>query len=166
MRYAGRQKGSKVKPYSHVVVQPSAPKSRYTFSYHSSEDKAKAAAKKYERLVGNPLRVVKQSGKSANTDVMEEVNMQENIKESLWDNIRKRRAAGKRKLRPGDKNYPKTLDVGEDVPSTSTASIPNPADTAMGPRLKTTTMHDKRRKKDQLPVLLKRFRKYIEDNHA
>jgi uncharacterized protein with gpF-like domain len=166
MRYAGRQKGSKVKPYSHVVVQPNAPKSRYTFSYHSSEDKAKAAAKKYERLVGNPLRVVKQSGKSANTDVMEEVNMQENIKESLWDNIRKRRAAGKPRLKPGDKNYPKTLDVGEDVPSTSTASIPNPADTAMGPRLKTTTMHDKRRKKDQLPVLLKRFRKYIEDKHA
>jgi uncharacterized protein with gpF-like domain len=166
MRVAGRQKGSKVKPYTHVVVQPSAPKSRYTFSYHSSEDKAKAAAKKYERLVGNPLRVVKQSGKSANTDVMEEANMQENIKESLWDNIRKRRAAGKRKLRPGDKNYPKTLDVGEDVPSTSTASIPNPADTAMGPRLKTTTMHDKRRKKDKFPVLLKRFRKYIEDNYA
>ena len=166
MRVAGRQKGSKVKPYTHIVVQPSAPKSRYTFSYHSSEDKAKAAAKKYERLVGNPLRVVKQSGKSANTDVMEEANMQENIKESLWDNIRKRRSAGKRKLRPGDKNYPKTLDVGEDVPSTSTASIPNPATTAMGPRLKTTTMHDKRRKKDKFPVLLKRFRKYIEDNYA
>lgn len=166
MRISGRQKGSKVKPYTHVVVQPSAPKSRYTFSYHSSEDKAKAAAKKYEPLVGNPLRVVKQSGKSANTDVMEEANMQESIKESLWDNIRKRRAAGKRKLKPGDKNYPKTLDVGEDVPSTSTASIPNPATTAMGPRLKTTTMHDKRRKKDKFPVLLKRFRKYIEDNYA
>jgi len=166
MRYAGRQKGSKVKPYSHVVVQPSAPKSRYTFSYHSSEDKAKAAAKKYERLVGNPLRVVKQSGKSANTDVMEEVNMQENIKESLWDNIRKRRAAGKPRLKPGDKNYPKTLNVGEEAPSTNTSSIPNPATTAMGPRLKTTTMHDKRRKKDKFPVLLKRFRKYIEDNHA
>lgn len=166
MRYAGRQKGSKVKPYSHVVVQPNAPKSRYTFSYHSSEDKAKAAAKKYERLVGNPLRVVKQSGKSANTDVMEEVNMQENIKESLWDNIRKRRAAGKPRLKPGDKNYPKTLDVGEEAPSTNTSSIPNPATTAMGPRLKTTTMHDKRRKKDKFPVLLKRFRKYIEDNYG
>ena len=36
------------------------------------------------------------------------------LRESLWDNIRKRRAAGKRKLKPGDKNYPKTLDVGED----------------------------------------------------
>lgn len=166
MRYAGRQKGSKVKTYSHVVVQPNAPKSRYTFSYHSSEDKAKAAAKKYERLVGNPLRVVKQSGKSANTDVMEEVNMQENIKESLWDNIRKRRAAGKPRLKPGDKNYPKTLNVGEEAPSTNTSSIPNPATTAMGPRLKTTTMHDRRRKKDKFPVLLKRFRKYIEDNHA
>ena len=166
MRIAGRQKGSKVKQYTHVVVQPSAPKSRYTFSYHSSEDKAKAAAKKYERLVGNPLRVVKQSGKSANTDVMEEVNMQENIKESLWDNIRKRRAAGKPRLKPGDKNYPKTLDVGEEAPSTNTSSIPNPATTAMGPRLKTTTMHDKRRKKDKFPVLLKRFRKYIEDNYG
>ena len=170
MRYAGRQKGSKVKPYSHVVVQPSAPKSRYTFSYHSSEDKAKAAAKKYERLVGNPLRVVKQSGKSANTDVMEEVNMQkESLEEKskgLWHNIRKRRAAGKPRLKPGDKNYPKTLNVGEEAPSTNTSSIPNPATTAMGPRLKTTTMHDRRRKKDKFPVLLKRFRKYIEDKHA
>tara|TARA_Y100000004_G_scaffold185985_1_gene236891 strand:+ start:458 stop:910 length:453 start_codon:yes stop_codon:yes gene_type:complete len=46
----------------------------------------------------------------------------------------------------------------------TTAAIPNPVDTAMGPRLKTTTMHDKRRKKDKLPILLKRFRKYIEDN--
>ena len=39
---------------------------------------------------------------------------------------------------------------------TTTASIPNPADTAMGPK----TIHDKRRKKDQPPVLLKRFRAY------
>ena len=45
MRISGRQKGSKVKPYSHVVVQPSAPKSRYTFAYYSSEAKAKAAQK-------------------------------------------------------------------------------------------------------------------------
>ena len=43
---------------------------------------------------------------------------------------------------------------------TTTASIPNPADTAMGPN----TIHDKRRKKDKKPVLLKRFRKYVEDN--
>ena len=268
MRIAGRQKGSKVKPYTHVVVQPSAPKSRYTFSYHSSEDKAKAAAKKYERLVGNPLRVVKQSGKSANTDVMEATKriprekgqpansdkhsdlytdenpkgtihglkfatvddakasvskiknsgkkhahqiqaaiameqrarvmgktgpaavyrafinkmkkktkamQKEDIQEKskgLWHNIRMRKASGKRMRKKGEKGAPSPENMraaqaaSEDVPSTSTASIPNPATTAMGPRLKTTTMHDKRRKKDKFPVLLKRFRKYIEDNYA
>lgn len=38
-----------------------------------------------------------------------------------------------------------------------------PADTKdMGPRLKTTHVTDRRRRKDQPPVLLKRFRKYIE----
>jgi len=174
MRIAGRQKGSKVKPYTHVVVQPSAPKSRYTFSYHSSEDKAKAAAKKYERLVGNPLRVVKQSGKSANTDVMEEVNMKkESLEEKskgLWHNIHMRRKSGKRMRKKGEKGAP-TPDALRSAQAaseemTTTASIPNPATTAMGPRLKTTTMHDRRRKKDKFPVLLKRFRKYIEDNHA
>ena len=81
---------------------------------------------------------------------------------SLWDNIRKRRAAGKPKLKPGQKGYPKTLDVGEEM--TTTADIPDPKKTVMGPRLKTTYMHDRRRKKDQVPVLLKRFRKYAEDN--
>jgi hypothetical protein len=46
----------------------------------------------------------------------------------------------------------------------TTASIPNPADTAMGPQFKTTSIVDRRRRKDQHPVLLKRFRKYIEKN--
>ena len=282
MRIGGRQKGSKVKPYTHVVVQPSAPKSRYTFSYHSSENKAKAAAKKYEPLIGNPLKVVKQSGKSANTDMMEtpeektyalndpiwdkrwtdiseatkriprkkgqpanskkhsdlytdenpkgtihglkfatvddakasvakikksgrkhahkiqaaiameqrarvmgntgpanvyrafindmkkktkdmqKEDIPENNKPGLWANMRKRREKGLPKLKPGDKNYPKTLDINqtEDVPSTSTASIPNPATTAMGPKY----VHDRRRRKDKFPVLLKSFRKYIEDH--
>ena len=41
--------------------------------------------------------------------------------ESLWDNIRKRRAAGKPKLKPGDKNYPKTLNVGEAIKYTHAA---------------------------------------------
>ena len=263
MRVAGRQKGSKVKPYTHILVQPSAPKTRYVFAYYSSEAKAKAAHKKYEPLIGNPLRVVKQSGKSANTDMHEaseriprkkgqpagsdkhsdlytdenpkgtihglkfatvddakasvskiknsgkkhahqiqaaiameqrakvmgkagpaavyrafinkmkkktKAMQKENIEENLWDNIRKRRASGKRMRKKGEKGAP-TQDAirkaqAEDLGSggTTTASIPNPAQTAMGPRLKTTTMHDKRRKKDKFPVLLKRFRKYIEDH--
>jgi len=32
-------------------------------------------------------------------------------KNTLWGNIHARRKAGKRRLKPGDKNYPKTLDI-------------------------------------------------------
>ena len=46
MRVAGRQKGSKIKAYTHVTVNPNAPKSRYTFSMHSSGAGAKKAAEK------------------------------------------------------------------------------------------------------------------------
>lgn len=53
--------------------------------------------------------------------------------------------------------------VEEEAPAVSTAAIPNPATTAMGPRLKMTNVTDRRRRKDQVPTLLKRFRKYIED---
>lgn len=47
---------------------------------------------------------------------------------------------------------------------TTTASIPNPAKTAMGPKYSPKNVVDRRRKKDKHPILLKRFRKYIEDN--
>tara|TARA_B100001093_G_scaffold130516_1_gene123084 strand:+ start:1514 stop:2320 length:807 start_codon:yes stop_codon:yes gene_type:complete len=268
MRVAGRQKGSKVKPYTHILVQPSAPKTRYVFAYYSSETKAKAAHKKYEPLIGNPLRVVKQSGKSANTDMHEATKriprkkgqpagsdkhsdlytdenpkgtihglkfatvddakasvskiknsgkkhahqiqaaiameqrarvmgkagpaavyrafinkmkkktkamQKESLEEKgLWHNIHMKRKRGERMRKKGEKGAPtadalrsaqaKSEDLG--TGGTTTASIPNPATTAMGPRLKTTTMHDKRRKKDKFPVLLKRFRKYIEDNYG
>ena len=267
MRYAGRQTGAKVKPYTHMVVQPSAPKTRYIFSMHSSEAKAKAAAKKYEPIIGNPLKVIKQSGKSVKTDMMEATKriprkkgqpansdkhsdlytdenpkgtihglkfatvddakasvskiknsgkkhahqiqaaiameqrarvmgkagpaavyrafinkmkkktkamQKESLEEKskgLWHNIHMKRKRGERMRKKGEKGAPtadalRSAQRSEDVPSTSTASIPNPATTAMGPRLKTTTMHDKRRKKDKFPVLLKRFRKYIEDNYG
>lgn len=81
---------------------------------------------------------------------------------SLWDNIRKRRAAGKRKLKPGDKNYPKTLNVGE-MMTTGDAGIPQDTKN-MGPRLKTYNVTDRRRRKDKVPVLLKRFRKHYEED--
>ena len=46
---------------------------------------------------------------------------------------------------------------------TTTASAGIPADTKnMGPKFRTTNVTDKRRRKDKPPVLLKRFRKYIE----
>ena len=271
MRVGGRQKGSKMKPYTHMVVNKDAPKSRYVFSMHSSPEKAKAAAKKYSPLVGHPLSVVKKSGKSSNTDMMEATKriprkkgqpanskkhsdlytdenpkgtihglkfatvddakasvakikssgkkhahqiqaaiameqrarvmgktgpaavyrafinkmkkktkamQKESLEEKskgLWHNIHMRRKSGKRMRKKGEKGAP-TPDAmrsaqaaSEDLGSgggTTTASIPNPAVTAMGPRLKTTTMHDKRRKKDKFPVLIKKFRKYIEDNYG
>ena len=87
-------------------------------------------------------------------------NMGESSHPNIWDNIRKRRAAGKPRLKPGQKGYPKTLDLPEEVPGTNTTSIPNPADTAMGPRFKTTTTQDKRKKKR--PAVLKRFARFIE----
>ena len=41
-----------------------------------------------------------------------EVELQDEAKKNtLWGNIRARRKAGKRRLKPGDKNYPKTLDI-------------------------------------------------------
>ena len=167
MRNAGRSKGQKIIPYTHAVVQPNAPKSRYIMSYHSSEKKAKEYVDKYSKHIPGGLDVIKKTGKSAKTDYFnEEVDTM--LKENLWDNIRKRRASGKRMRKKGEKGAP-TQDAiksaqGKTEDMTTTASIPNPADTAMGPRIKTTTMHDKRRRKDKFPVLLKRFRKYIEDN--
>ena len=269
MRVAGRQKGAKIKPYTHVVVNPNAPKSRYTFSMHSSESRAKAAAKKYSPLVGDDLKVVKQSGKSPSTDMFEATKriprkkgqpanskkhsdlytdenpkgtihglkfatvddakasvakikksgrkhahqiqaaiameqrarvmgktgpaavyrafinsmkkktkamQKEDIQEKgkgLWYNIHMKRKRGERMRKKGEKGAPtadalRSAQKSEDLATggTTTASIPNPAQTAMGPRLKTMTMHDKRRKKDKFPVLLKRFRKYIEDNYG
>lgn len=181
-------------------------------------------------------------------------------KKGLWYNIRQRRKKGLPRLKPGDKNYPKTLDIGEEVeldeanhkaadelmtyakkyggidkkdfmksagylnnftssgslraindlvkliddmdtdprdkvlltirkhdpalfktiakkagleyrtnkiseevPSgANTASIPNPADTAMGPKFKAKNVTDRRRKKEM--VLLKRFKRHMDEN--
>lgn len=84
-------------------------------------------------------------------------------KKGLWYNIQQRRKKGLPRLKPGDKNYPKTLDIGEEVPAgANTASIPNPADTAMGPKFKAKNVTDRRRKKEM--VLLKRFKRHMDEN--
>ena len=76
------------------------------------------------------------------------------MKEKCWDGYKQ---VGLKKK--GNKMVPNCVPEED----TTTASIPNPADTAMGPRVKATNVYDKRRRKDKHPVLLKRFRKYIED---
>ena len=172
MRYAGRAKGDKITSYTHAVVQPNAPKSRYIMSYHSSEKKAKEYVDKYSKHIPGGLSIIKKVGKSTKTDYFnEEVDTM--LHESLWDNIHKKRArikkgSGEKLRKPGSKGAPSNADLkaaqGKTEDMTTTASIPNPADTAMGPKFKTTTTTDKRRKKTELPVLLKRFRKFVEDH--
>ena len=88
------------------------------------------------------------------------------MNEGLWDNIHAKRRRGEKMRKKGGKGAP-TADAikraqTEDVPATSTASIPNPADTAMGPRFKTNLVHDRRKKKG-FPKLLKRFRDYYDE---
>ena len=93
------------------------------------------------------------------------------MSDGLYANIhakrrRIKRGSGERMRKPGEKGAP-TADAlaraKNEMAITGVGSIPNPADTAMGPRFKTTNVTDRRRRKDQLPVLLKRFRKYVED---
>lgn len=87
--------------------------------------------------------------------------------ESLWANIHAKRRRGEKMRKKGEKGAPTPDQIkraqANSEETTTTASIPNPATTAMGPRLKTTTMHDKRRRKDRQPVLLKRFSQYFND---
>jgi hypothetical protein len=85
----------------------------------------------------------------------------------LWANIHKRRKSGKRMRKPGEKGAPtadalRSAQQASEMTTTADAGIPHDTKN-IGPRLKTTYMHDRRRKKDQIPVLLKRFRKYMED---
>ena len=76
------------------------------------------------------------------------------MKEKCWDGYKQ---VGLKKK--GNKMVPNCVPEED----TTTASIPNPADTAMGPRVKATNVYDRRRRKDKHPVLLKRFRKYLSD---
>jgi hypothetical protein len=90
------------------------------------------------------------------------------MKKGLWYNIHKRRKSGKRMRKPGEKGAPtadalRSAQRNEDAPTMNTGAIPDPKTTVMGPRVKSINVTDRRRKKDQVPVLLKRFRKYYED---
>lgn len=92
---------------------------------------------------------------------------------SLWDNIRKKKerikkGSGERMRKPGEKGAPtpdqiqRAQGTNEDAPATNTGSIPNPAQTAMGPRFTTTNVMDRRKKKR--PDVLKRFKQHIIDS--
>jgi len=54
------------------------------------------------------------------------------------------------------------LKKNEDVAATSTASIPSPAQTSMGPRFTAHNVMDRRNKKKS--KLLKKFRRFIDSD--
>lgn len=85
---------------------------------------------------------------------------------SALKKIRSSPTASKRKkqLAHWQINMRKGKQKNEDVAAVNTGSIPNPATTVMGKRPKEINVTDRRRKKSQLPVLLKRFRKHMEEN--
>ena len=89
------------------------------------------------------------------------------VEEGLWDNIHKKReriknGSGERMRKKGEEGAPKPSDLKKAAEDTTTASIPNPADTAMGPKFKTGRVHDLRKKKGR-PLVLKRFRDYYSE---
>lgn len=87
--------------------------------------------------------------------------------QGLWANIWAKRRRGERMRKKGEKGAPTPQAIKtaqNEMMTAADAGIPHDTKT-MGPRFKTTVMHDRRRKKNAMPVLLKRFRKYIEDNN-
>ncbi len=90
------------------------------------------------------------------------------MKKGLWANIWAKRRAGKKMRKKGEKGAPtpdaiRSAQRNEDAPTMNTSAIPDPKTTVMGPRVKSINVTDRRRKKNQVPVLLKRFRNYYED---
>jgi hypothetical protein len=81
----------------------------------------------------------------------------------LWANIRAKRARGEKMRKKGEKGAPTADAIARAQEDTTTASIPNPAQTSMGPRIKEIPVTDRRRKKDKHPVLLKRFREVYKE---
>lgn len=92
--------------------------------------------------------------------------MEEN--KGLWANIHAKRKRGEKMRKKGAPGAPspeaiaraKEKSARNEEMGTTTASIPNPADTAMGPRIHPMVTQDKRKKKR--PTVLKRFAKFIE----
>ena len=60
---------------------------------------------------GYKAKGTKKKGGKVVPNCVKEDELTEGKKKGLWDNIHARRKAGKSKRKPGDKNYPKTLDI-------------------------------------------------------
>ena len=65
--------------------------------------------------LGSNYVIVESNGKEYRKWLEAVEKVQETSHPNIWDNIRKRRAAGKPRLKPGEKGYPKTLDLPEKI---------------------------------------------------
>ena len=83
--------------------------------------------------------------------------------ESLWRNIHNKRKRGEKMRKKGEKGAPtpdqikRAQATSEEAPSTNTKSVAGAGDDGI-------VVIDRRRRKDKMPKLLKRFRKYIDDD--
>ena len=134
---------------------------------HAHKIQAAIAMEQRARVMGKagPAAVYR---KFINAMKQKTKDMKEN--KGLWANIHAKRKRGEKMRKKGDPGAPtpqaialaKAKRARNEEMGTTTASIPNPADTAMGPRMNTMVTQDKRRKKR--PTVLKRFAKFVEDN--
>ncbi len=60
------------------------------------------------------MKLTKEKLKELVKECIDEMELEEAKNKGLWHNIHKRRKKGLPKRKPGDKNYPKTLDIDED----------------------------------------------------
>jgi hypothetical protein len=132
---------------------------------HAHKIQAAIAMEQRARVMGKagPAAVYR---KFINAMKQKTKDMKEN--KGLWANIHAKRKRGEKMRKKGDPGAPtpqaialaKAKRARNEEMGTTTASIPNPADTAMGPRMNTMVTQDKRKKKR--PTVLKRFAKFIE----
>ena len=71
------------------------------------------AVKSGKYKVGKAAQVYDVDPKTLQDLALESFEMEEKKNKGLWDNIHAKRKRGERPAKPGEKGYPKTLDVGE-----------------------------------------------------
>ena len=79
----------------------------------------------------------------------------------LWANIWAKRRAGKKMRKKGEKGAPTpdAIKKAQETIGTTTGSVVGAGDNPSG-----TVVIDKRRRKDRDPKVLKRFRKYLDND--
>jgi len=78
-------------------------------------EKAQDAGARAKRKLARKAHAKYVSGSEDNVpdDIRDHYEVSEGKKKGLWDNIHAKRKRGEKPAKPGDKNYPKTLDVEE-----------------------------------------------------